>query len=64
VQAAASDSEMATLADAELVGHYGLRLRWQDGHDTGIFEFRLLRQLGEEQAAGTDPGGPKAANHA
>ena len=31
---------------AELVGNYAIKFRWSDGHDTGIFEFRLLRALG------------------
>ena len=26
-----------------LVGAYGLRIRWSDGHDTGIYTFELLR---------------------
>jgi DUF971 family protein len=28
---------------AELVGNYALRLRWTDGHDTGIYPFAGLR---------------------
>jgi len=28
---------------AELVGAWGLSLRWNDGHDTGIFAWGLLR---------------------
>lgn len=32
-------------ADAlELVGGYGLRVRWSDGHSTGIYTFRFLRE--------------------
>jgi ATP-binding protein involved in chromosome partitioning len=26
-----------------LVGAYGLRVRWSDGHDTGIYDFTRLR---------------------
>ena len=26
-----------------LVGGYGLRIRWSDGHDTGIYTFEQLR---------------------
>jgi ATP-binding protein involved in chromosome partitioning len=26
----------------ELVGAYGLRIRWSDGHDTGIYTFQRL----------------------
>lgn len=28
---------------AELVGNYALRVRWSDGHDTGIYAFTALR---------------------
>jgi DUF971 family protein len=27
---------------AELVGNWGLQLRWSDGHDTGIYTWSLL----------------------
>ena len=29
----------------ELVGAYGLRVRWSDGHGTGIYTFAMLREL-------------------
>jgi len=29
------------------VGNYGLKIRWSDGHDTGIYSFDRLRELGE-----------------
>jgi DUF971 family protein len=32
-----------TQSDARFVGNYGLALRFSDGHDTGIFPFRYLR---------------------
>jgi len=32
---------------AELVGNYAIKFTWSDGHDTGIFDFRFLRALGE-----------------
>jgi DUF971 family protein len=28
---------------AELVGNWGLQLRWSDGHETGIYPWSLLR---------------------
>ena len=28
----------------ELVGAYGIRIRWSDGHATGIYTFRGLRE--------------------
>jgi DUF971 family protein len=33
----------------EPVGHYAVRLVFDDLHDTGIFSWDYLRQLGEEQ---------------
>ncbi len=32
----------------EPMGHYGVLLRFDDGHDTGIFSWPLLRTLGRE----------------
>lgn len=40
--------DMATAETVELVGHYALRIRWKDGHDTGIYDFARLRSLGTE----------------
>jgi DUF971 family protein len=33
----------------EAVGNYAVRLRFDDGHDTGIYSWRYLHELGEEQ---------------
>jgi DUF971 family protein len=33
------------LQHLEAVGNYALAFTWQDGHDTGIYSFRLLRGL-------------------
>jgi DUF971 family protein len=35
------------LTDIEEVGNYAVRLIWADGHGSGIFSFRFLRELGE-----------------
>lgn len=43
-------SEDLKIAGAELVGNYALKLTWTDGHDTGIYSFAFLRELGEGQA--------------
>ena len=37
---------MVTVDEAELVGRYALRIRWKDGHDSGVYDFALLRSLG------------------
>lgn len=36
--------DVAPLA-VELVGGYGIRVRWSDGHSTGIYTFELLRSI-------------------
>ena len=33
----------------EPVGNYAVRLRFDDGHDTGIFSWQYLHELGREQ---------------
>ncbi|MCS7177549.1 MAG: DUF971 domain-containing protein [Candidatus Kapabacteria bacterium] len=36
---------MYELVGLEPVGNYGLRAKWRDGHDTGIYPWELLHQL-------------------
>lgn len=38
------------IAAIEPVGHYAVLLRFDDGHDTGIFSWATLHTLGREQA--------------
>lgn len=41
--------ERATqVRDAGLVGSYAISITWGDGHATGIYDFRYLRELGSE----------------
>lgn len=40
------------LADISLVGAYGLNIVWNDGHNTGIYTFERLREMGELAAGG------------
>jgi len=41
-----SGAEEALRAEAlELVGHYAVRVRFSDGHDTGIYSWRYLREI-------------------
>lgn len=37
------------IAAIEPVGHYAVLLRFDDGHDTGIFSWTVLHQLGRDQ---------------
>jgi DUF971 family protein len=45
-----------SLTQISAVGNYALTPSWADGHDTGIYSFRMLRQLCPCEACG----GPKA----
>jgi len=38
-----------TIAALEPVGHYAVRIIFSDGHDTGLFTWAYLHQLGAEQ---------------
>lgn len=39
------------ISDLESVGNYAVRVTFDDGHDTGIFSWAYLRELGEDQDA-------------
>lgn len=41
-------SEELTFSDISVVGRYALNFRYSDGHETGIYSFRYLRQLCDE----------------
>jgi DUF971 family protein len=41
-----------TATGAELVGNYGLRIEWADGHSAGIYTFLYLRELDAQNQAG------------
>jgi DUF971 family protein len=36
-----------TIADLAPVGRYAYHIVWSDGHDTGIYTLRMLRELGK-----------------
>jgi DUF971 family protein len=38
-----------TIKEVEPVGHYAIRPTFSDGHDTGIYSWEYLRELGEDQ---------------
>ena len=42
-------SDDLSISDISIVGRYALNFRWSDGHETGIYSFRYLRQLCEER---------------
>jgi DUF971 family protein len=44
--ASASKSEGPLVAvDAEFVGNYAIRIRFSDGHDTGLYSWKYLREI-------------------
>ena len=44
-------SDELQIRDFSLVGRYALNFRWSDGHETGIYSFRYLRELCESMRA-------------
>ncbi|MGB8508852.1 MAG: DUF971 domain-containing protein [Pyrinomonadaceae bacterium] len=42
-------SEELEIGNVEIVGRYALNFRWSDGHETGIYSFRYLREICEGQ---------------
>ncbi len=40
-------AEELEIRDLSLVGRYAINFRWSDGHETGIYSFRYLRELCE-----------------
>ncbi|HEY6803281.1 MAG TPA: DUF971 domain-containing protein [Pyrinomonadaceae bacterium] len=40
-------SDKLDIRDLSLVGRYAINFRWSDGHETGIYSFRYLRELCE-----------------
>ncbi len=45
-----------TATGAELVGNYGLKIEWSDGHSAGIYTFEYLRRLDDETRGSAGPG--------
>jgi DUF971 family protein len=40
-----------TITDIQPIGNYAVRLIFSDGHSTGLFTWKLLFELGSQQAA-------------
>ncbi|MEY8876648.1 MAG: gamma-butyrobetaine hydroxylase-like domain-containing protein [Leptothrix sp. (in: b-proteobacteria)] len=65
---------LVEITDIDTVGHYAIQPRFSDGHDTGLFTWNYLRELGEHQtelwqsyearllAAGVDRDAPMVAS--
>ncbi|HUX73479.1 MAG TPA: DUF971 domain-containing protein [Steroidobacteraceae bacterium] len=41
--------EAVGIRGAEPIGHYAVRLLFDDGHDTGLYTWRFLRELGRDR---------------
>jgi DUF971 family protein len=54
-------SDDLTIDDIAIVGRYALNFRWSDGHETGIYSFRLLRELCEAKGS-EKPGSLRGGN--
>jgi DUF971 family protein len=49
--------------DAELVGNYALRIRFSDGHNTGIYSWDYLRRIDPTQQPTNQPSPPPPDTH-
>lgn len=45
------DKQDVRITAVEPVGHYAVKLVFDDGHDTGLYTWRYLRELGKEREA-------------
>ena len=34
-----------TVDELEVVGNYAIKIKWRDGHNTGIYEYTFLKKL-------------------
>ena len=46
-----SGKEEVAITAVEPIGQYAVRLLFDDGHDTGLYTWKYLRELGSEQEA-------------
>ncbi|RME74981.1 MAG: DUF971 domain-containing protein [Chloroflexi bacterium] len=46
------NADLLPARPVEMVGNYGLQFFWQDGHNSGIYAFDYLRQMGDGQETG------------
>jgi DUF971 family protein len=45
---ATSVADDVAIVDLTTVGRYALNFRWSDGHETGIYSYKYLRELCEQ----------------
>ncbi|GAB5497014.1 MAG: DUF971 domain-containing protein [Phycisphaerales bacterium] len=61
--AGAGSNEPVVARGAELVGNYAIRIRFSDGHDTGIYSWAYLRSIDPTNSE-TDGSDPSAGDEA
>lgn len=52
---AAKSKGPLTAESAKFVGNYAIRIRFSDGHDTGLYSWTYLRELDLQQRAAQGP---------
>lgn len=52
---AVSRSGPLVALDAELVGNYAIKIRFSDGHDTGLYSWQYLREIDPAQKPPANP---------
>lgn len=46
-----TDKENVAITAIEPIGHYAVRLVFDDGHNTGLYSWTYLRELGDDMAS-------------
>lgn len=55
---AVSRSGPLVAIDAELVGNYAIKIRFSDGHDTGLYSWQYLREIDPARTQSGKPPSP------
>ena len=55
--ASAVSKDPLVALDAELVGNYAIKIRFSDGHETGIYSWDYLREIDPATKPGATPPG-------
>jgi len=42
------DESAITVSDISQVGNYAICIAWEDGHNTGVYSFEMLRTIAED----------------
>lgn len=57
--AARASGRVLAAESAELVGNYAIRIRFSDGHDTGIYSWAYLREIDPQNREARGDGPPR-----